>query len=194
MRSHADVSVSGSARRTLWAETVKMREHIKSKIQEMTQPAGEAAFDFWAAEVDRRRGELERLVLSRMEQHESLVAEVYAISVKPRDFLGRNRFLDYLHELGGRVARRRAEYRVADESLLHELRRSLASFGIRYRRFAAEMGEDYEKFDKSAHHWKYADDSKIRIALGSPHARRPDTVTQDNRDEDIPFEELASAS
>lgn len=171
-----------------------MRERIRLKIHEMTRPAGEAAFDFWVVEVGRRREELERLVLSRMDQFESLVADVYAIRVKPREFLGRNRFLDHMHELDGRVTSRRAKYRVADEALLVEIRRALASFGIKYRRFVAEVGEEYERFDKNAHHWKYADGSKIRILLGPPPAQWPEMATLDNQDEDIPFEELASAS
>ena len=69
-----------------------MRERIRLKIHEMTRPAGEAAFDFWVVEVGRRREELERLVLSRMDQFESLVADVYAIRVKPREFLGPQSF------------------------------------------------------------------------------------------------------
>lgn len=127
-----------------------------------------------------------------MQERAALLADLDQICVKPAEFLGETRFRDYLVKVGARVESRRAEYRAADTALLEAVVKSLASFRVRYRRFAAEMGAEYESFDRSARYWKYAKPDEVRIDLGPAPRRKPQAPTQEEG-WDVPFEDTAPA-
>ncbi len=134
----------------------RLRSGLKLRLRRILRPIPQAGFTFLEEEIDRRLDALAGLLVAREALQAKLGEERDVIEVKPRELLGMRLFYDYLDQVNKRVWDARGRYREADEALLTEQRRLVGSFGVKPRRFAAEMGKAYERFEKSAHYWKYS--------------------------------------